>query len=188
MIERQFRLNEAQVNELIAAYTETTDGPTRTRLLAVRLYGTGYRVSEISEITRCSRTSLMEWCQKYLAQGPGGLADHRLGGNSRKLTPEQVADLKERLQQYSPRALFGSDTAMAEGCFWTVEDLQRAIQRWYGVHYQSRTSCLTLFARCGFSYQRPARVFKSRREADVAAFEETVEKNSWMSLKRPRIR
>lgn len=178
MAERHYRLSEAQVNELIAAYTQTTDGPTRTRLLAVRLYGTGYPVSEISEITRCSRTSLMEWCQKYLAQGPSGLVDHRMGGNSRKLTAAQVADLKERLPQYSPQAVFGSATATAEGRFWTVEDLQRAIQHWYGVYYQSRTSCLSLFARCGFSYQRPARVFKSRRAADVAAFEETVEKNS----------
>lgn len=178
MAERQYRLSEAQVNELIAAYTETTDGPTRTRLLAVRLYGTGYPVAEISAITRCSRTSLMEWCQKYLAQGPGGLADHRVGGNSRKLTPEQVADIKQRLHQYSPRAVFGSDTATVEGQFWTIDDLQRAIQQWYGVTYQSRTSCWTLFVRCGFSYQRPVRVFKSRREADVATFEETVEKNS----------
>jgi transposase len=186
MAERQYRLTAGQVNELIAAYTETTDGPTRTRLLAVRLYGTGYAVAEISDITRCSRTSLMEWCQKYLAHGPGGLADHRLGGNSRKLTPAQVADLKERLQQYSPRTVFGSDTATAEGRFWTIEDLQQAIQHWYGVTYQSRTSCWTLFARCGFSYQRPARVFKSRREADVAAFEETLEKNSLTSHRRPR--
>jgi transposase len=178
MADRQYRLTEAQVNALIWAYAETIDGPTRTRLLAVRLYGTGYPVAEISEITRCSRTSLMAWCQKYLEHGPTALADHRAGGNSRKLTLEQVADLKERLHQYSPRAVFGSDTATAEGRFWTVEDLQRAVEHWYGVNYQSRTSCLTLFARCGFSYQRPARVFKSRREADVAAFEETVEKNS----------
>lgn len=178
MAERQYRLTEAQVNELIAAYAQTTDGLTRTRLRAVRLYGTGYPVTEISEITRCSRTSLMEWCQKYHAHGSEALADHRAGGNSRKLTLAQVADRKERLHQYSPRAVFGSDTATAEGRFWTVEDLQRAVEHCYGVNYQSRTSCLTLFAGCGFSYQRPARVFKSRREADVAAFEETVEKNS----------
>src|SRR5512142_1750874 len=124
MAERQYRLTEAQVNELIAAYAQTNDGPTRTRLLAVRLYGTGYPVAQISEITRCSRASLMEWCQKYLGQGPAALADHRMGGNSRKLKPEQVAELKERLHQYSPRAVFGLDTATAEGQFWTVEDLQ----------------------------------------------------------------
>jgi transposase len=178
MAERQFRLDKVQVNELIAAYNQTTDGTMRTRLQAVRLYGTGYSVNEIIAITQCSRTSLMEWCQKYLAQGSEALADHRSGGNSRKLQPGQIADLAQRLRQYTPRALFGSEAATAEGQFWTVEDLQCVVERWYGVNYRSRTSCLTLFARCGFSYQRPARVFKSRREADVAAFEEMVEKNS----------
>lgn len=177
MAKRQFQLNRAQINELIAAYNKTTDGATRTRFQAVRLYGTGYSVKEIVEIAQCSRSSLMGWRQKYLAQGVAALADHRAGGNSRKLTLEQIADLSERLRLYPPRALFGSEAATSEGQFWTVEDLQRAVDRWYGVSYQSRTSCLTLFARCGFSYQRPARVYKSRREADVAAFEEAVEKN-----------
>ena len=59
-------LLEAQVNESIAAYAQTADGPTRTRLLAVRLDRTGYPMAEVSEISRCSRTSLMEWCQEYL--------------------------------------------------------------------------------------------------------------------------
>ena len=178
MAKRQFRLDEAQINELIAAYDRTPDGAVRTRLQAVRLYGTGYSVKEIIEITQCSRTSLMEWRQKYVAQGSAALADHRVGGNSRKLTLEQIAALGERLRRYTPQALFGSEAATFEGQFWTVEDLQRAVERWYSVSYQSRTSCVTLLARCGFSYQRPARVFKSRREADVTAFEEAVEKNS----------
>lgn len=178
MAKRQFQLDGAQLNELITAYNKTTDGATRTRFQAVRLYGTGYSVKEIIEITQCSRSSLMGWCQKYLAQGPEALADHRAGGNSRKVTREQAADLNERLRMYTSGALFGSEAATPEGQFWTVEDLQQAVERWYGVNYQSRTSCLTLFARCGFRYQRPARVYKSRREADVTAFEEAVEKNS----------
>ena len=177
MAKRQFQLDEAQIKELIAAYNQTTEGATRTRLQAMRLYATGYSVRAIIEITQCSRTSLMEWCQKYLTQGTGTLVDHRAGGNSRKLTAEQIADLRERLRQYTPQALFGSDAATAEGQFWTVEDLQQAVERWYGVTYQSRSSCLMLFARCDFSYQRPARVFKSRQEPDVASFEEEVEKN-----------
>jgi transposase len=178
MAKRRFRLDRAQVNELIAAYNRTRDGATRTRQQAVRLYGTGYPVKDIIEITQCSRSSLMGWCQKYVAQGPDALADHRAGGNSRKLTQEQVADLSEHLRMYTPSALFGSEATTADGQFWTVEDLQRAVKHWYDVNYQSRTSCLTLFSRCGFSYQRPARVYKSRREADVTAFEEAVEKNS----------
>jgi len=176
MAKRQFQLDGAQINALICAYNKMTDGATRTRFQAVRLYGTGYLVKDIIEITQCSRTSLMEWCQKYLAHGPGALVDHRAGGNSRKLRLGQIADLSERLRLYTPGDLFGSEAATSEGRFWTVEDLQRVVERWYGVSYQSRTSCVTLFARCGFSYQRPARVYKSRREADVAAFEEAIER------------
>jgi hypothetical protein len=35
----------------------------------------------------------------------------------------------------------------------------------------------SLFARCGFSYQRPDQVFKSRRQSDVLNWEERTEKN-----------
>lgn len=69
MAKRGFTLTESGVNELVGAHAHCKDGPTRTRMLAVRLYGTGYSVQQISEITGCSRTSLLEWCQKYKAQG-----------------------------------------------------------------------------------------------------------------------
>ena len=181
---RQFQLNEAQIGELTRAYRESKDGVTRTRLQAVRLYGTGYSVEEVIEITGCSRTSLMEWCQKYRLLGIASLADHRQGGNHAKLKPAQIQDLKARLHQYTPAMLFGVDAFTSDGQFWTIEDLDQAIQHWYGVTYQSRSSLARLFALCGFSYQRPARVFKSRKVADVMAFEERVEKNCWT---RPRM-
>jgi transposase len=119
----------------------------------------------------------MGWCRKYRTGGAPALEDHRVGGNRAKLTKAEVEDLRVRLRQYTPRALFGPQASTLDGQFWTVEDLQRAVQSWYQVVYKSRSSYLHLLALCGFSYQRPARVFKSRREADVAAFEELVEKN-----------
>jgi transposase len=178
MAKRQFQLTEVQTSELQGAYQQCKDGPTRNRLLAVRLYGTGYPAKEVRDITRCSQTSLMEWCQKYRQESVSALADHRLGGNSAKLTQAQIQELKDRLYTYVPHTLFGSQSATLDGQFWTVEDLQSAVQQWYGVTYKSRSSYHLLFARCGFSYHRPSRVFKSRREADVAAFEEQLEKNS----------
>ena len=63
MATRKFRLTDAQTAELRQAYDRTTDGPTRTRYQAVRLYGTGYPVAQIAEITGCSRTTLMDWCR-----------------------------------------------------------------------------------------------------------------------------
>ena len=74
-------------------------------------------------------------------------------------------------------ALFGATAATADGQFWTVEDLHRAVERWYGVSYRSRTSYHRLLDLCGFSYQRPTKTYKSRSEAKVSEFEIQLEKN-----------
>ena len=176
MAKRKFQLREKQVQELSHAHAQCKDGPTRTRLLAVRLYGTTYSAEEVRKIAGCSQSSLMGWCRKYRQGGVSALEDHRLGGNRAQLTGAEIEDLRMRLQAYTPRGLFGPQATTLDGQFWTVADLQRAVQHWYQVVYKSRTSYLHLFALCGFSYQRAARVFKSRREADVATFEELVEK------------
>lgn len=180
MAKRQYQLSEREVNELKGAYSQCHDGPTRTRYQAVRLYGTGYRVADIMALTACSRTSLLAWCQVYRTQGLGGLCDKRQGGNSAKLTAAQRADVAQRLQQSTPREVVGEHTHTPSGQFWTVEDLQQALQHWYGVTYRSRSSVLSLLTASGLTYQRPSQVFKSRRMAQVRDFEEQLEKNSSM--------
>jgi transposase len=177
MTHRIFKLGAAAASALLAAYHASRDGAQRTRLQAVRLYGIGYTVPQIVEITGCARSSLMEWCAAYRAAGIAALADHRRGGNSAKLSATQVADLSSKLRLYTPRSLFGPQAATSDGQAWTLDDLQRAVQQWYGVRYASATSYYMLFARCGFSYHRPAQVFKSRNEAAVAEFEAQLEKN-----------
>ena len=177
MAQRTFQLNDEAANALMAAYHRTKDGLHRTRLQAVRLYGLGYAVTEIQTITGCARSSLMEWCRAYLAHGVAGLADHRAGGNSAKLTREQIGDLGRKLHQYTPRSLFGPDAATADGHAWTVDDLRRAVAYWYGITYQSVVSYYTLFDRCGFSYHRPTKVFKSRNDRAVLELETQLEKN-----------
>ena len=162
----------------MSAYTNSKDGLTRMRYQAVRLYGTGYPVKEVIEITGCSRTSLMDWCRTYRTESVAGLIDKRKGGNRDRFTEQQIAELSTRLQTYTPANLFGKTAATADGQFWTVEDLQRIVQQWYHVQYKARGSYHSLFARCGFSYQRPAKVYKSRSEAKIAEFEEQLEKKS----------
>lgn len=178
MTTRQFHLTQDQVRELTSTYTNCKDGLTRMRYQAVRLYGTGYPVKEVIEITGCSRTSLMDWCRIYRTEGVAGLIDKRKGGNRDRFTEQQIAELSTRLQTYTPANLFGKTAATADGQFWTVEDLQRIVQQWYRVQYKARGSYHSLFARCGFSYQRPAKVYKSRSEAKIAEFEEQLEKKS----------
>jgi transposase len=174
---RRLRLTEEQVGELTAAYHNCKDGPTRTRYQAVKLYGIGYPTKEVMEITGCSRSSLMTWCRAYRRDGVEALVDKRAGGNRAKLKLVQLEDLQARMRTYTPADVFGPMTATADGQFWTVPDLQCAVQQWYGVTYQSRGSYCRLFDLCEFSYQRPAKVYKSRSAAKVAEFEEQLEKN-----------
>jgi len=66
----------------------------RTRYQAVQLYGEGYQVSDIEEITGCRRSSLMEWCQDYRKNGVQGLVDKRAGGSA-KLTKLQIRHYRQ---------------------------------------------------------------------------------------------
>ena len=176
MATRTFILTELQAAALRQAYDRSKDGPTRTRLQAVRLYGSGYAVPQIQESTGCSRTSLMDWCRRYRTHGLTGLADGRIGGNRAKLTPAQRQTVRAYLQQSTPRQLFGPDAATPDGQFWTVPDLQRAVKHWFGVTWDSPTSYVTLLQECNFSFQRTQKVYTSRREADVMAFDERLGK------------
>ena len=177
MTARIFHLTEAAAAALQAAELQSKNGPFRTRCQAVRLYGLGYPVPDIQTITGCSRTRLLEWCALYRQTGIGALRDHRVGGNRAMLTTTQRTDLRQRVHATTPRSAFGPDAATPDGQAWTVPDLRRAVQQWYGVTYASVTSDRTLFAQCGFSYQRPTTVFKSRNARAVLDWEAQIEKN-----------
>jgi transposase len=177
MAKRSFHITQKQERELQQAFETTKDGATRTRIQAVRMYGLQYKVEEIQRLTGCSRSSLMDWCRAYRGQGIDGLRDHRIGGNRAKLSAQQLEEIQERLLMYSPRDILGPHTQTATGQHWTVEDLAQVVRRWYGITWDSRTSYHSLFARCGFTYQRTEKVYKSRRERDVVEFEAQVEKN-----------
>ncbi len=179
MANRKFTLTDEEVQVLRAAYDACAAGAERTRLQAVRLYGSGRAVADIMEITQCSRRSLARWCQDYQRTGRASLTDQRNGGNRALLTAAQTAEIQQKLQQYTPHAIFGAAHQSAgAGQYWSVTDLRRAVQRWTGVEYQQDASYRELFTRCGFSYQRTERQYRSRKEVDVVAFQEQVEKNS----------
>lgn len=177
MRQRAFHLTEAQACELQGAYHNCQDVQTRTRYQAVRLYGLGYATQEIETICGCSRSSLMEWCRSYQAAGVTGLVDQRVGGNRALLTPHQIERLQDLLDGYTPAQLLGTTACVGTGQFWTVGDLAQLLQREFAVSYKSATSLRELLAKCGLSYQRPAKQYKSRSALKVAEFEEQLEKN-----------
>jgi len=177
MAKRKFTLTDAERKELLQAYRTCKNAVTRTRYQAVRLYGEGYPVEEIEQITGCSRTSLMEWCRVYREDHSPGLVDKRAGGNRAKLSKLQIEELQQVLYQYIPKERLGPRASTPDGSFWSVEDLALIVREQYGVEYQSRTSYSHLLHVCGFSYQKTEKVFKSRSQTEVADFEEQLGKN-----------
>lgn len=104
--------------------------------------------------------------------------DHRQGGNRARLTPEQIEAVQGKLHRYTPAQLLGPDHCVGAGPFWTIPDVACLLERDFGVIYQSRTSYRTLLQKCGLSYQRPARQYKSHSEFKVMDFEERLEKKT----------
>ena len=176
MRKRQFNLTIEEVAQLKAAYHQSKDADWSKKLLAVRLYGTEHPVSSILEVVDCSRTSLMEWVQKYRQHGLNSLKDQRQGGHYFKLTPEEKAVIKQKVHQYEPRQVLGEASHTISGEHWTPNDLKLLIHREFDVIYKSKTSYQLLLREFGLSYQRTEKVFKSKSQAKVADFEEQLEK------------
>lgn len=177
MGKRQFKLTEKETEPFRQAEQQTQDVRELKRLQAVRLYGTGLAIEAIMNIHNCGESSLREWVQKYQRAGLEALRSHWSVQNASKLTRAQRAELKERLHEYGPDQILPPEVRISTGKFWTVSDLQSAVEQWYEVVYKDEGSYRNLFHSCGFSYQRPERVYKSRpSEREIAEFEAELEK------------
>lgn len=175
---RKNLLSPEEDHNLLLAFTECKDGVMRTKIQAVRLYGKNIPVADITELTGLPRRTINRWYGRYLRLGLRGFVDNRLGGNHSYLADEQIEELTGKLHQYRPRDLFAlEEVGTADGLHWCVPDLRQAVQQWYGIKYKRDNSYRLLFKKCGFSYQRTTKVFRSRSAMKVAAFEEAVEKN-----------
>ena len=179
MGKRQFQLSDTEIGQLRQQEQQTHRASELKRLQAVRLYGSGMAVDQIVSIIGCAESSIRAWAQAYKQEGMAALQLHydQSAGNASKLTEAQQADLKQRLHHYRPDQVLAADLRGSQRRFWTVNDLRMVIEQWYGVVYDDPGSYRHLLRRCGFSYQRAERVYKSRpSEADMAAFEAELEK------------
>src|SRR3712207_9191745 len=93
---RSFRLTQEQAAELQAAFVHCQDAHTKTRYQAVRLYGLGHPVAQLTDICACSPRSLLHWIRAYQDGGASALVDQRKGGNRAKLAPGQIEHLQDQ--------------------------------------------------------------------------------------------
>lgn len=179
MTQRQFHLSDNELQTFRQREQQTRDTYELKRLQAVRLYGSGLPLADILKMVLASESRLRQWVQLYRAEGLEGLRSKWQGNNAKKLTDQQRADLKTRLHTATPRQY-----QLSEQVFWTTNDVQIAIQQWYGVVYQSARSYVSLMHECGFSFQRSQKVYRSRaHDQAIADFEAELEKKSPISAK-----
>jgi transposase len=177
MAKRTFRLNGQQSSELWQAYYDASQPQEQRRLQAVRLYGEGWTVAAIQQATGCSAPSLMRWVADYRRAGVAGLSWRVQGGNRARLSVEQRTAIQQKIQQYRPDQVLGSQERQHSHPFWTVEDLRVLVEKDYGVRWNSRTSYRTLLAEAGFSVQRVSSQYRSRPSLmQVAEAEALLEK------------
>jgi len=146
--QQSFRLSKSEVELLSKEYAKISCRYSRTRILGVMLYGIGTPIKDILARLAISRSALYRWLQAYREQGLDGLIDRRKGGNNARLTPEQIDELTYHINAYTPKMLFGENSATSDGDQWTVEDIYQAVWQWYGVKYKSRTSYYDLLDKC----------------------------------------
>lgn len=177
MAKRQFELTDTEKQAFEQAEQQTRDAYELRRLQAVRLYGSGVATRDIQQLVGCSERRIREWTHRYQQTGVAGLKSQWHGENALKLSREQRADLKQRLQQYRPDQVIAPEVRLSRGQFWTVSDLQIVVKSWYAVEYRTVDSYRTVLHECGLSYQRTERVYRSRPDAQtVADFEAELEK------------
>ena len=172
MAKRRFELSEDEIRAFRRQEQHTRDVHELKRLQAVRLYGSGMSIADILKIVDTSESSIRQWAQHYRETGFEALRSKWQGNNAKKLSDDQRGDLRERLHQGGP-----ARWQLSTGQFWTVSDLEVAVEQWYGVRYHSQRSYVTLMHDCGFSYQRAEKVYRSRsHDRDIAEFEVELEK------------
>jgi transposase len=185
MNNRKFNLNEAEQQALQQRESATGDVRELKRLQAVRLYGSGEAMSAVVKVVGSSSRTIQRWVQAYQEQGIGGVKPRWQGANAKKLSDAQRMEVVQRIQQYPPDQLLSAELRVREGQFWTVSDVQVAVKAWYGVAYRAHDSYRALLYEAQFSYQRAQGVYRSKPgQAEVAAFEEVLEKKSLTSAKR----
>lgn len=177
MAKRQFQLTDEEIRAIKQAEQQTRDAYELRRLQAVRLYGSGVPTPEITQVVHCDDRRIRAWAQKYGQHGLEGLKSHWHGENALKLSREQRADLKQRVQTYRPDEVIAPELRVIQGTFWTVSDMQIVVQAWYDVVYSSPQSYRNLMHECGLSYQQTEQVYRSRPdEQTIADFEAELEK------------
>ena len=142
------------------------------RMAAAEMFDRGKRQVDVVVELGVSAQTASRWHRIWTEQGREGLVGAQRAGRRRRLSDEQVEQVRTALLA-GPRANgFGTD-------LWTLARVAEVIERVTGVRYGPTQTWTILRERLGFSRQRPARRALERDDAAIA---------TWVAKEWPRIK
>lgn len=161
---------EAEKQELRKFIKKTKDSRARDRARAVLKRMEGRSRKEIAAFLEVKQDTVSDWITRYRKRGIEGLKSKPQPGNHRMLTSKQREEIKTVVRSKTPKDLgYGRD-------FWDIPLLARYVREKHEVRYASDRSYHRLFAFIGFTYHKPVKRDKKRKEKMVREFERRLRK------------
>lgn|GEM_PF-1737825 len=119
------------------------------RRRAIELYQQGEKQKFIVKALGVSQPTVSRWISEFKTKGEAFLERPKIGGSKRKLTPDQLEELTNMLDE-------GAEHHGFEGNLWTRARVKKLIERCFGVVYAER-SISDLLRDLGYTLQKPDR-------------------------------
>jgi transposase len=132
------------------------------RLRAWELHRMGWTQTRIAEALGVTQGAVSQWLKRAALEGVAALRAHPAHGPTPLLSPAQLAQLEELLEQ-------GAEAFGFRGALWTRRRVARLIQEQFGVRYHPG-HVSRLLRQIGWSPQRPIQRATQRDDVAIAAW------------------
>lgn len=167
------KLDREQIEEL-NAYKRAKDKSAieAMRAIAILLFDAEANSEFIESITGYDKKYASNLKRKYIKRGITSLNDRKGKKPRALLTRGQRNEITKIITTTTPR-IFGIDAD-----YWTTSILAYLIKEQYNVQYKSKTSLTILFEEAKFTYHKPDKQYRAKKQAVIDA---------WVEANKPKI-
>jgi putative transposase len=115
------------------------DPKVRDRIRMIILLEEGYKQREVARIMRTTERTVYTWKKRYEREGFEGLKTRKKTGRNRRLSDDDLEDLKRRLKQRD---------------YWTTREVRDLIKDVFDVEFTLR-HVSRILRKIGMNYQKP---------------------------------
>jgi len=162
----------ARIKEVKEFLKKTKNVRERERTRAILKLMEGRSRRDVAEFFDVNVKTLDEWQRKFRKFGISGVKDKPQRGNNHTLSRDQKEKIKRIINSKNPEELG------LEGKFWNIPRLKQLVRQEFNLVYQSKDSYRRLFKHCGFTFHKPVKVNKKRKDGMRKRFEEVLKKRS----------